>query len=112
MARMKARAEESASTGIRHPSQSFNTSSATLDRFAEMLASYVDRPVKNLTELEGQYSFRLEWSPDRGFNGEDPSGGPNIFSALQEQLGLKLETGKDRIESLVIDKATKMPTEN
>src|ERR1041385_2505552 len=47
MARMKARAEESASTGIRHPSQSFNTSSATLDRFAEMLASYVDRPVKN-----------------------------------------------------------------
>lgn len=111
MAKMKARQEEFTRTGIRHPSRSFSLPSATLERFAEMLSSNVDRPVKNMTELEGKYSFRLEWSPDKGLEGGEPSG-PNLFSALQEQLGFKLESGKDRIELLVIDKAVKVPISN
>jgi uncharacterized protein (TIGR03435 family) len=111
VAKMKASSEAFARTGIRHATRSFGASSATLDRFAEMLSSYVDRPVKNMTELQGKYSFRLEWSPDEGLNGGESSG-PNIFSALQEQLGLKLDSGRDQIELLVIDQALKVPTSN
>jgi uncharacterized protein (TIGR03435 family) len=111
MARMKARQEESARTGIRYPSRSFSLQSATLERFTEMLSSYVDRPVKNMTELKGNYSFRLEWSPDAVVNNGEALG-PNLFSALQEQLGLRLEPTKDRIELLVIDKAVKVPISN
>jgi uncharacterized protein (TIGR03435 family) len=113
MAKRRAAAEESAGRGVGHPgsSRSFGNSGATLDGLAETLSSYVDRPVKNMTELEGKYSFRVEWSPD----GQTDGAGlprPDIFKALEEQLGLRLESGKDQVESLVVEKAAKVPTSN
>jgi uncharacterized protein (TIGR03435 family) len=60
------------------------------------------------TGLTGAYTFSLEWSPD---DGRAPSGGPSLFTALQEQLGLKLESVKRPVEHLVIDHAEK-PSEN
>ena len=64
-------------------------------------------PVINSTGLTGVFDFTLDWAPDNL-----QSDGPSIFSALQEQLGLKLEAAKSRIEVLAIDRAERIPTEN
>jgi uncharacterized protein (TIGR03435 family) len=60
------------------------------------------------TGLTGIYTFTLEWSPD---DGRSTSSGPSIFTAVQEQLGLKLEAVKRPVEHLVIDHAER-PSEN
>ena len=80
----------------------------------------LDRPVKDNTGLEGTYTFTLEWVPDSphpsGIDGPDAVSdtptGPSIFSAIQEQLGLKLQPRREQIETFVIDKADKLPISN
>ncbi len=63
--------------------------------------------------MTGKYDFKLEWVPDEGqpnSGGEVPppnAEGPAIFSAIREQLGLKLEARKGPVEVLVIDRAEK-----
>jgi uncharacterized protein (TIGR03435 family) len=99
-----------AGNGIKGSIRSFGLARATLEKFAEVLSSHLDRPVKDMTQLEGEYSFNLEWTPDGGMR--DDSSGVSIFTAIQEQLGLKLEAGNETIELLVIDKAEKVPTSN
>jgi bla regulator protein BlaR1 len=101
---------------------------ATLDQLANALGGDLDRIVINKTGIAGRFDFKLEFAPDEttaGLNslrvgpaGEpafpqpaDPSGGPSIFTAIQEQLGLKLESAKGPREFLVIDRVEK-PTEN
>lgn len=68
----------------------------------------VDRPVVNKTDLEGYFDFTLEWKSD-----SDPAGepGPSIFTAIEDQLGLKLQPAKIMADFLVIDHVEK-PTEN
>jgi uncharacterized protein (TIGR03435 family) len=109
-ARMKAMAAK----GIRTAgTRSFNLSNATMEKFAEMLSNHLDRPVKDMTQLEGKYAFHLEWAQDNGpSTNTDETSGPSIFAALQEQLGLRLESGKDVFDLLVVDKAEKVPTSN
>ena len=104
MAAMKANREK----GVTTPGRSFSLAHATTGRFAEMLAGYVDRPVKDMTQLEGEYSFRLSYDPDGGMR-ED---GLSIFTGIQEQLGLRLEAGNEPIELLVVDKVEKVPVAN
>jgi uncharacterized protein (TIGR03435 family) len=82
----------------------------TTAQFADGLSSRVDRPVRDETHLEGKYRFELRWTPDKDLPNH-PSG-ISIYTALEEQLGLKLEAGKEAVEWLVIDKADKMPTGN
>jgi len=94
--------------GIRMPGRSFGLARATTEKFAEMLSGHVDRPVKDMTQLEGEYSFHLEWDPD-GSARED---GISIFTAIQEQLGLRLEAGNEAIELLVVEKVEKVPISN
>ena len=108
----------------------------SVSQFAEMLSRLVDRPVVDMTELKGVYDFKLQYSPETGGRvmqrmamgaGLPPGGGPapgapaeappepsgpSIFTAVQEQLGLKLEGRKAPIEILAIDHAEKLPTEN
>jgi uncharacterized protein (TIGR03435 family) len=67
-----------------------------------------DRVVIDATGLKGSYDFELNWSPDDGrtplLNGvPQESTGPSIFTAFQEQLGLKLESRKAPVDVLVID---------
>lgn len=69
------------------------------------------RPVVNKTGLDGVFDFNLDWIPE-GPERKDADAGPSIFTALQEQLGLKLETQKGPVEVLVVDHMERAPTEN
>jgi uncharacterized protein (TIGR03435 family) len=80
---------------------------APLASLADRLSQFVDRPVIDMTGLKGAFTFTLEWTPD-----ESPDAGASIFSAIQEQLGLKLEARKAPIGVLVVDSADRLPTEN
>jgi uncharacterized protein (TIGR03435 family) len=87
----------------------------TMDRLAAYLGTIVGRPVVDRTDLRGEFDWTLDWVPDSPASAADstatPRTGPTIFTAVQEQLGLKLESGKAPIDSLVIDRITH-PTEN
>jgi uncharacterized protein (TIGR03435 family) len=84
-----------------------------LDDLCKMvLGNRLDRPVVNATGIDRRFGFRLEFTPDEstpkfleGDSGlpDDLPRGPSIFTALQEQLGLKLSPAKGQGESLVID---------
>jgi bla regulator protein blaR1 len=75
------------------------------------------RPVADQTGLKGEFDFTLDWVTDNGERkaaSEESSGGgegPSLFTALQEQLGLRLEPQKGPVEILVIDRAER-PSEN
>jgi uncharacterized protein (TIGR03435 family) len=77
-----------------------------LAEFADALGTIIERPVVDQTEIAGVYDIKLEWSPDGR-----AEGGPSIFTAIQEQLGLRLEARKVPAKLIVIDKAEK-PGEN
>jgi uncharacterized protein (TIGR03435 family) len=64
-----------------------------------------------MTGLKGLLEVKLEWTPD-GQPGVDADAGPSIFTAMQEQLGLKLESRKGPLDVLVVDRAEKVPAEN
>jgi uncharacterized protein (TIGR03435 family) len=95
----------------------------SMQQLTNMLSTQLGRDVIDETGLTGKYDFRLEYAND-GTMGPvvpmpvmvnrtpvEPSGAP-IFKALQDYLGLKLESGKAPREVLVIDKAEKTPIEN
>jgi uncharacterized protein (TIGR03435 family) len=89
---------------------------------APMLARILGSAVIDKTGLAGNFDVRAEWTPDENQalvflqpGGPPPppsdTAGPSIFTAMQEQLGLKLESQKGPVEILVIDRAEK-PSEN
>lgn len=86
----------------------------SMDLFAMDLS--IDRPVIDRTGIAGIYDFRLDYTPDEvaptppGASLDDPTG-PSIFTAVEQQLGLKLEPAKGPGESLVIDHVER-PSEN
>ena len=92
---------------------------ASMGQFASMLQrGVVDRPVVDKTDLTGKYDFDLEWTyDDTQFGGNLPpitsqnSGKPDLFAALQQQLGLRLESSKAAIDTIVID-GVQRPSEN
>ena len=85
-------------------------------RLADFLAGQLDSPVTDMTGTKGFFDFTLEWTPDprpgEDRTASDSSAGASIFTALQEQLGLKLEARKGPVEMLVIDRVEKIPTGN
>jgi bla regulator protein blaR1 len=96
---------------------------APIAMFAEQLSNLLSRGVTDQTGLAGRYDFKLTWTPDesqmqmRGpgdaAEGAAPpsDSGPSIFTAVQEQLGLKLESAKGPVRIYVLDRIEK-PTEN
>jgi uncharacterized protein (TIGR03435 family) len=66
------------------------------------------------TGLDGLYDFTIDTSGLNSFNPQtaDDATGPSIFTAVQADLGLKLESRKEPIKVLVIDSANKVPTKN
>jgi uncharacterized protein (TIGR03435 family) len=80
----------------------------TMAKFTEVLALQVDRPVIDSTGLTGKYDVRVEFAADLA-NSQSSS---DLFTALTEQLGLKLESRKGPVDLLIVDSASKLPTEN
>ena len=83
----------------------------TMQMLALNLSSQLGRQVLDKTGLTGKYDFKLEWTPDTAVTEGTELGGPYLFTALQEQLGLRLESQKGVVQVLVIDRAGK-PSEN
>jgi uncharacterized protein (TIGR03435 family) len=86
-----------------------------LSQLATTLSQFVERIVLDRTGLDGNFDLTLTWTPDQiqGLGGPPPPGapafppidpnGPSVFTALQEQLGLKLESERGPVDVLVID---------
>jgi uncharacterized protein (TIGR03435 family) len=109
------------------------TKKQSLPRLADMLANQLGRPVIDKTGLMGDYDYTLEFSPEGLSSGPfgaplppppppgagapaGPAGGdqeaPSLLTAVQEQLGLRLDSKKGPLDLLVIDRADKTPVEN
>ena len=92
---------------------------------ARILSGQLGRTVVDKTGLTGDYDYKLDWTPDdagpvmtKGGNpatgdnaASQDAGGPSLFTALEEQLGLKLESTKGPSDVIVID-ALEQPTGN
>jgi uncharacterized protein (TIGR03435 family) len=105
--------------GMKMVNGDFEASALSFDDFARALAAlYLHRPVNDKTGLKGLYDIKLRWTPDPAIGASvgpggpvapaPPSGdppGPDIFTAIQEQLGLRLESAKGPVEFFVIDSA-------
>ena len=92
-----------------------------LSQLATTLSQWVQRVVVDRTGLAGDFDFDLTWTPDQIPQGPPPPGapalpaidpnGPSIYAAVQEQLGLKLDSQKGPVDVLVVD-SVEHPTED
>jgi uncharacterized protein (TIGR03435 family) len=85
---------------------------ATLATVVLALSRDLDRPVLDHTGMTGHYDFKLAWTPQIGpcsarGGANQPPDRPSIFTALQEELGLRLDTIKAPVEVIVVDYAVK-----
>ncbi len=87
----------------------FVVHSASMRSIAGMLTSQIEAPVVDHTGLPGYYDFTLQFG--RPWSANNPDSWPDIYTAVQEQLGLKLESTRAPIDVLVIDHI-EMPTAN
>ena len=99
--------------GFRNASNQMSGAKVPMSHFAANLSKFLGRTVVDKTGLDGAYDINLQWTPDetQAFLPTGPAAadapGPSIFSAVQEQLGLRLESQKGPVEVLVIDHAEK-----
>jgi len=105
----------------------------TMAMLARQLSTRLDGPVQDLTGLKGRYDIDLSWVPDRSVErmgrfaqisaethpeSTDVQAGlpdaptANIFTAMRDSLGLRLEGRKEPVETLVIDSIERVPAEN
>lgn len=87
---------------------------ASMDSFADVLTSMRDmsnRVVVNRTGLAGNFDFQLDWARDRGDGASQDSPYPGLFTALQEQLGLKLKADRATVNVVTVDSVAE-PTRN
>ena len=86
-----------------------------VSNLATFLAQMLHKQVVDKTGLTGNYDMSLKWQPeDQSPESHDATGGeqaPSIFTAVQEQLGLKLEPTKRLVDTVVVDHV-EMPSEN
>ena len=78
----------------------------TMDQLARQLSTTAGRPVVDKTGLTGSYAYTLDWVRADRIPDSD-SNLPSIFNAVQEQLGLKLESTKAPVEVIIVDRAEK-----
>lgn len=98
---------------VDHGGMNVNNSELTgtavsLSALVYMLSGHLNRTVIDKTSLTGKYDLHLKWAPDRpamagSDAGQPDDAGPSLFSALQDQLGLKLDPAKGPVITLVVD---------
>lgn len=94
------------------------TGKVSMSALAESLSGMLDRPVVDMTGIQGSYEVDLTWAPEEtaappdSKTGDSKADAPTIFTALQEKMGLKLEARKAPMDIIVVDHAEKIPTDN
>jgi uncharacterized protein (TIGR03435 family) len=91
-------------------------SAVPLAKLTATLRLFVQRPIIDKTDLTGLFDLKLQFNPDCGVlfacgPGDPTPAGPSLFSEIEQELGLKLESAKGLVEVLVID-SVQHPTEN
>lgn len=84
--------------------------STSMDALADhltMMPESGERVVVNRTGITGDYDFKLDWTPDYGNGIPADAANPSLFTALQEQLGLKLESQKGSVDVIVVESVAK-----
>jgi uncharacterized protein (TIGR03435 family) len=81
--------------------------SVTMEQFAARLSRSIGTHVVDGTSLKGTFDFKVSWLPDDRFSGRGASANPTLFTAIQEQLGLRLQGGRGPVDTLVIDRVEK-----
>ncbi len=122
--KLSATADPSGNHQIRMGRGQVSAKGMSMEALANQLSQQLGRRVVDKTGLDGTYDIELQFTPEPGqgggpFGGPPPgaaipaadSSGPTIFTAVQEQLGLRLESAKGPVPVLVIESLTK-PTEN
>jgi bla regulator protein blaR1 len=79
----------------------------SMTALADILALDLKLPVNDETGLQGEFAFTLEWTRGLSESDDGPSSKPSLFTAVQEQLGLKLQSTRGPVQVLVIDSAEK-----
>jgi uncharacterized protein (TIGR03435 family) len=98
------------------------SSGASIASLLSLLSQQVGRQIVDQTGLKGEYDISLQWTSDMGLgggvlpvtpdaSGANDAGGTSIFTALQDQLGLRLESAKGPVDTIVIDHIEE-PSEN
>jgi uncharacterized protein (TIGR03435 family) len=85
--------------------------SFTMAAFADFISGSLGRKVVDKTGLAGRYDFKLDWNPDEIDSSGSDNSAPSIFTATQEQLGLKLVPTTGPVDCLVVDHV-ELPSEN
>lgn len=88
------------------PSNGFHIPRGTIQELIRDLLRNVDRPIVDHTMLTGSYSFDLQWTP-ASMNSSGAN--PDLFAALEEQMGLKLSARNDALETIVVESAERAP---
>jgi uncharacterized protein (TIGR03435 family) len=108
---MKSSVPDANGSDIRGKSTHLSAVNVTMEELARHLSRNRDlaKPVIDKTGLTGAYTFELDWVPQRMESRPEPSSDdrPSIFTALQEQLGLRLESSRIPIMAIVVDRAEK-----
>jgi len=94
-----------------HRNAQFYLQGCTMGALADSLRGPTGRTVTDKTGLTGRYDFELHYTPDNTPADSPLAGGPSIFTAIQEQLGLKLLPSTTPLDVLVVD-STQRPSEN
>jgi uncharacterized protein (TIGR03435 family) len=100
----------------------FPGTSVDMDDLIDILQMWLDHPAINKTNIHGMFDIHIQFNPRPAAqpsgerapgepNNADPASLPDLFTALQEQLGLKLEPRKGQVETIVIDHVER-PTAN
>jgi uncharacterized protein (TIGR03435 family) len=103
---------------IRNTLGGLSASSGTIEDLCRTFTSILQRPVIDRTGLAGRFEFRLRWAPAIGENSafgpvlaDGDASLPSLFTAVEEQLGLRLEAATTTIDVFVVDAAHR-PTPN
>ena len=113
-----AKEQESFRHGMQVRRGQMNAEGASLQMLANALSNIAGKPVIDRTGLKGNFDFKFEWTPETALTPGAPGerqepgsqvdlSGPSLFAALQEQLGLKLDSQKGPVEMIVIDRLEK-----
>lgn len=112
----RATAADEAKTGMMENDTEIQGTNMTLANLGEALGGVTGRTVVDKTALPGRYNIDLHWRPDGSAGADDGTkgsgeAGATLFTALQEQLGLRLQSSHDPVRVLVIDHI-EQPTAN